>query len=311
MRTEDEQGLRDRLRHMFRPGASLGADCAVIEVRDAPGEVVLLVRWRRDPHLYGIPIPLGDTSRDFYYTGYPVTSIEEWLDSVSLGLTIHLDTGFRTSARRTAVDDYIELRADGGWPFDERFCYDVVDPADPYSWERVPFVTAAGLDPGAAVASRDSGRLIGWVTGYENNSTGEPYVGHAVVSWTGDTTAHLEHVELAGGVPVTVLVDLAHLAAHTAGAAGAMTVTTDLHQDELAVAGFRAGPSGERVVESSFLSEDPAAAARLLAAALTVPDRWGQNRDAAGRYLPDTRVGRWWHRLKHGPTGAPVRRYAG
>lgn len=311
MPSGDEQEFRDRLRRMYRPGTRLGAECAVVEVRDAPGEVILLVRFERDPRLYGIPIPLGDTSRDFYYTDYPVASAEEWLDSVGLGLMIHMDTGFRAGARRTAVDDYIELRADGGWPVDERFYYDVVEPTDPYSWERVPFVAAAGLDPTAAVASRDSGRLIGWVTGYENNSTGEPYVAHAVVSWTGESTAHLELVEVADGVPVTVVVDLAHLAAHAAGAAGALSVATDLDAPELALAGFRVGPGGRRELDTSFVDEDPVGAARLLETALTSGEPWGQDRDAAGRYLPETRVGRWWHRLKHGATGAPPRRYVG
>ena len=89
----DEQELRDRLRSMYPAGTRLGGECAVVEVRDPPGEVVLLVRWERDPRLYGIPIPLGDTSRDFYYTDYPVASAEEWLDSVGLGLMIHMDTG--------------------------------------------------------------------------------------------------------------------------------------------------------------------------------------------------------------------------
>lgn len=311
MPTADEPELRERLRGMYPPGTRLGDDCAVVEVRDAPGEVVLLVRWQRDPRLYGIPIPLGDISRDFYYTDYPVASAAEWLDSVGLGLMIQMDTGFRAGARRTAVDDYLELRADGGWPVDERFYYDVVEPTDPYSWERVPFVAAAGLDPTAAVASRGTGRLIAWVTGYENNSTGEPYVAQAVVSWTGETTAHLEHVEVADGVPVTLVVDLAHLASHAAASAGALSVTTDLDAPELAVVGFRVGLGGRREVDTSFLKEDPAGAARLLESALTTGERWGQDRDAAGRYLPQTRGGRLWHRLRHGPSGAQPRRYVG
>lgn len=307
----DEEHLRVELRRIFRSGIRLSSDCTVVQVRDVPGEVVLLVRWNRDPRLYGIPIALTDTTRDYYYTDYPVDSIEEWLDSVSLGLTIQLDTGFRTFARRTAIDDYIELRADGGWPVDNRFCHDVVEPADPYSWGRVPFVAAAGLDPTVAVSNRDAGRLIGWVTVYENNASGEPYVGQAVVSWSTETAAHLEHLEIADGVPLSVLVDLAHQAAHTAGAAGALAVTTDLDQPALAIAGFRAGPHGQRVVDTSFLDTDPSAAGRLLEATLRSNDRWGQDRDAAGRYLPGSKVGRWWHRLKHGPSGTPPRLYVG
>jgi hypothetical protein len=131
------------------------------------------------------------------------------------------------------------------------------------------------------------------------------------VSWTGERTAHLEHVEVADGAPVTVVVDLAHLAAHAAGAAGALSVTTDLDAPELAVAGFSVRPGGRREVDTSFLDEDPAGAARLLESVLTAGERWGKDRDAAGRYLPETRAGRLWHRLKHGPSGAQPRRYVG
>lgn len=296
---------------MFAPGARVGDDGTIVEVRDVPGEVVLLVRWKRDPRLYGIPIALSDTDREFYYTDFPVASTEEWLDSVGLGVEILLDTGFRETARRSSVEDYIELRADGGWPVDERFYYDVVDPSEDISWERVPYVAAAGLDPGPAVAAREAGTLIGWVTGYENNATGEPYVGHAVVSWSGDSAARLEHLEVSNGVPVTVSVDLAHLAAHAAAATGVLQVATRIELDELSLVGFRPGPEGQRVLDTSFLGADPDAAARLFALSLTRGGRWGQDRDVAGRYLPPSRPARWWHRLRNGVSGAPPRRYIG
>jgi hypothetical protein len=302
---EEKRHLRNGLHEMFVPGGSLEHGCAIVEVRDSPTAVVLLVRWDRDPRLYGIPIDIEDISRDFYYTDFPVDSAQEWLESVDVGLTVHLGTGFRGSARRTAVEDYIELRAEGGWPVDERFHFGVVEPADPHGWLRVPFVKRSGLDPTPAVASLDSGRLIAWVVCFENNSTGSPYVGQAVVSWTGDSVAALEDVEVAAGVPVTVVVDLAQLGAHVAGDAGALSVVTDLEVAELEVAGFLAGEAGRRVVDTSFLDEDPVGAARLLHEAMAVPSQWGQDRDAAGRYLPGSRPSRWWHRLKHGPDGAP------
>ena len=250
-----------------------------------PGEAVLMLRWEQDPRLYGIPIALDETGRDFYY-GDPVTSTDEWLHSVDLGIEIHLGTGFRARARRTQVDDYIELRAQGGWPEDDRFFLDVVDPGDDESWLRVPSVTEAGLDPGTAIASREAGRLIGWVTAYENNATGHPYVGQAVVSWSGHTTASLDCVEVTAGVPVTVAVDLASSAAHIAGDAGALHVTTDLGLEEFELAGFRYDGDGVRSVDTSFLDEDPAGARALLQEVLAEPSQWGDNRDAAGRYLP-------------------------
>ena len=134
----EEQDLRDRLRAMFGVGSSVTDGCTAVEVRDAADEVVLLVRWRSDPRLYGIPIDLRDTQRDFYYTDYPVDSSEEWLESVGLGMMIRMDTGFQFSARRTQVADYIELREPRGWPEDTRFYIDVVSPDDDDSWLRVP-----------------------------------------------------------------------------------------------------------------------------------------------------------------------------
>lgn len=264
MPDSDVQDLRQRLRRMFPAGTELDDGVAVVEVRDARDEVVLLLRRRRDPRLYGIPVPLGDTSEDFYYTGYAVASVEEWLESVDVGLLIHMGTGFWASARRAAVDDYIELRADGGWPHDDRFYFQVLEPMDPFLLERASAIAASGMDPTVAAARRDVGRLICWVTASANNATAGTYVAQAVVSWTGDTTAHLELVEVADGAPISVLVDAAHLAAHAAGAAGALSVSTDLDAPELRIAGFRVVADGRRQVDTSFLDEDPAAAAALI-----------------------------------------------
>ena len=231
---------------MFGVGSSVTDGCTAVEVRDAAHEVVLLVRWRSDPRLYGIPIDLRDTQRDFYYTDYPVDSSEEWLESVGLGMMIRMDTGFQFSARRTQVADYIELREPRGWPEDTRFYIDVVSPDDDDSWLRVPFVAEAGLDPRGAIAARDSGTLIGWVTAYENNSTGTPCVGQAMVSRTSATTAALASVEVSPEVPVTVAVDLARVAAHVAAATGVLRVTTDLDLPELVLAGFLDDADGNR-----------------------------------------------------------------
>ena len=268
------------------------------------------MRWDRDPQLYGVPISLRDTSHEFYYTDYPVASVEEWLESVDVGLMVKLDTGLRMSARRARVGDYIELRDEDGWPVDHRFTYDGVAPSDPYAWRRVPFVAASGLDPSPAVAARDAGRLIGWVTCAENNSAGEPYVGQAIVCWATPGEAVLELVETTDGVPVTVAVDLAYAAAHDAASAGARTVATELEAPEFAIVGFRSSADGRRVLDASLLDADPSAAAALLRSSLETPGRWGQD-DEAGRYLPDGRARRWWHRAKHGRGGAPPRRYVG
>jgi hypothetical protein len=309
--SEQEQHLLERLRELFPPGSRLDLDCEVTEVRSTPGEAVLIFKWERDPRLYGIPISLSETSKEFYYSDYPVDSIEEWLESVGLGMEIYLGTGFWARARRARVEDYIELRSEGAWPDDDRFYFGVVGPRDDDSWLRVPYVAEAGLDTSAAVASRDAGRLIGWVTVYENNSTGHPYVGQAVASWSSDTTASIDHVEVVADIPITVMVDLARMAAHAAGAAGALSVTTDLDLEELKLAGFRYDAHGVRAVDTSFLDEDPAGASALLQEVLVAPGQWGRDRDSEGRHLPPNRVARWWHRVKHGPSGGSPRTYVG
>ena len=313
MVAEHETSLRDGLSRLYRPGTELEPGCEVVEVRHPPGEVVLMVRWARDPRLYGIPVRLAETHRDWYYRDLPVASTEEWLDSVEIGLMVRLGTGFRSSARRRLVSDYIELDAQGGWPSDDRFYCGVLPADDPYLPDLLDLpVTrmARTLDTSPVMAARDAGRLLAWVRGHENNASGEPYVGQVVVSWTGERRAHLEHVELADEVPVTVLVELVHLAAHAAGEAGAMAVTTDLQEPELAIAGF-VDLDGRREADTGFLDEDPDGFARLVAEDRRRGSRWGQDRDAAGRYLPTTAAGRAWHRLRHGPSGSPPRRFAG
>src|SRR5687768_6435871 len=152
---------------MYPPGTKLEPGCVVDEVRGGAGEAVLILRCGRDPRAYGIPIPLGDTSREFYYTENPVASVDEWLESVRIGMSIHVGTGLHARARRSLVGDYIELREADGWQYDDRFYLDVVDPDEPQSWDRIQLVAAAGLDPGPAIASRDEGRLLCWVTAFE------------------------------------------------------------------------------------------------------------------------------------------------
>ena len=100
---------------MYPTGTKLEPGCVVDAVRGAPGEAVLTFRCGRDPRTYGIPIPLGDTGKDFYFPDNPVASIDEWLESVRVGMSIHVGTGLHTRGRRTLVGDYIELRETDGW----------------------------------------------------------------------------------------------------------------------------------------------------------------------------------------------------
>lgn len=309
--------LRTRLREMYPPGSHLGDDAVSVGVRDTPDGVVVLTRLTNEDRLYGVPVSVKDTSHEFYYTRFPATDDEEWLDSVGIGMGVLFGTGFRHCARRTLVGDYIELDPSDGWPIDSRFYLQAPDVDDELS-DPTEALKAVGLATTSVAQARAEGRLLVWVQAYENNSTGIPLVGHAVVEWDSEdndrSVATLSHLETTDGVPVIVLVDLAHLAAHLAGAAGASTVVTTNPLPELDVLGFKpAGStiSGERAVDTSFLDADPDGAARLLAASLVEGSSWGSNRDAAGRHIPQSRSRSWWHRITHPRTGRPPRRYVG
>jgi hypothetical protein len=300
--------LVERLRAMLPPGCAVADGCRVVEVREAGDEAVVLVRWDRDPGLYGVPVPLTDTRHEFFYPDYEVASTEEWLDSVGEGLRVMLDTGHRATARRRRVADYIELRDTGGWPGDERFSLqDGLHDADLLA-ERL---RRDGLDPTLALERQAQGRLMTWLLSYENNATGGPWVGHAVVSHQGEATALLEQVETLPGAPPSVALDLAYFASHAAVAQGAMSVTTALCDPELALAGFRADASGTRVLSADFLDADPDGARVVLERGRASGGRWGADRDEAGRHLPATRVGRLVHRLRWGRSGRRPRMWAG
>jgi hypothetical protein len=310
METAREEHLLEMVRQAFTPAApaGYGQGSSIVEVRGRPGEAVLVVRWDNDPHLYGIPVPLTDVRHEFYYSDYEVSSDEEWLESVSVGLDVMLGTGHRATARRTQVGDYIELRAAGGWPVDERFYLQEAD----YEFERLAEVLReAGLDPTLALRRRSQDKLLVWLLSYENNATGGPWVGQAVVTRGESSEAELELVETTAGVPVTVRLDLAYFASHAAAERGARTVSTALPDREFALAGFAESSSGARVLDTSFLGADPDGARALLEASLAAKTSWGQDRDAAGRYLPASRLGRLWHRLRWGASGRRPRIYAG
>ena len=298
------------VRQAFSSGAPVGFDrrCSVVEVRERHGEAVVLVRWDEDAHLYGIPVPLNDARHEFYYSDFAVSSDEEWLDSVTLGLGVMLDTGFRATARRTQIDDYIELRADGGWPVDDRFYLQEVDERFELLADRLSEV---GLDPALAVRRRSEYRLVVWLLVYENNATGGPWVGQAVVTRDAQHSAELELIQTSRNVPGTVRLDLAYFASHHAAAAGASTVTTTVPDDEFLIAGFVSATSGVRTLDTSFLDARPEDARALLEKDISIGSKWGGDRDEAGRYLPASRVGKLIHRLRWGRSGRRPRVYAG
>ncbi|MDP3889660.1 hypothetical protein [Nocardioides sp.] len=289
------------------------------EVRDNGDVAVLMGRFGRDPHLYGIPIDLTDRRHEFYYTDYPVEGDEEWLDSVGVGLMVMLGTGFRACARRRKVDDYIELSQEGGWPVDERFYLQDADPGftrsgrRPHEIERLAQkLREDGLDTALALERRSQGRLVHWLLAYENTAPSGPWVGQAVISAAGPHRAVLEQVETAPGVPVTVRLDLAYFVSHAAAERGIRTITTTLPDSELNVAGFEPAEDGHRrVLDTSFLAAEPDEARALLEADLARGEAWGQDRDLAGHHVPRSRLGRLLHRLRGARSDKPPNLHAG
>ena len=266
-----------------------------------------MFQWR-SPQLFGVPLSLTRTDRRLDWD-QPARDLDEWLESVDLWIMEDVDNGFEHSGRRRRVDDYIELR-DPGWPWDSRYCPGAIGPGDTESWLRVPFVQRDGLDPDPAVQRREAKTLLAWAMSYENNSTGSPYLAQATVVWVRPEEAEIDHVEIADGVPATLVIDLIREATHAAAGAGATRVITRLSLPHLDILGFR--PRGDHLaVATTFLDEDFDAAEAVLRAELANPGLWGRDRDRENRYLPISQVGRLIHRLRHGSSGTRRRTYIG
>ncbi|MCW2796396.1 hypothetical protein [Nocardioides sp.] len=308
MQSTDHAELFARVQARFGSGSRHFSDAALTEVRLVGDEAVFVFRWAQDRHVFGVPISLTDVDKSYFYE-QPVTSIDEWLDELTLGLMVQLDVGFVARASRARVGEYIELRAPT-WPMDDRFFDQIITPAEPpIAWGCVPSVAAAGLDTEPALTERDVGRLVAWITAYENNSTGGPFVGTACVSRVDEDTATLVHLEAVPDAPPTVVLELARLAVYEAACTGALRVVTEMPHAELDVLGFRETPGGAREVHTDLLDASPDLAAALLAR--SQHGEWGRDRDEGGRHIPEGSVGRWLHRLRHGRSGAKPVRYAG
>lgn len=304
-RSSPAQVLAD-IQRSLPPGSRVGDLGTVLEVRAGGSEAVLLLRWARDPNTYGIPIPLGDVDTFF---GWPDEGVEERLALLDITLMEELGTGLVSRARRHLVGDYIELAAPD-WPADQRFFHSVAHPDSDEFEAMASTVRADGLDPSVALASAQSGSLVTWVLAGENNRQGQPYVGQAVITGHLGKPAVLQIMQLTDGVPLTVAVDLAHLASHRAGEAGFLAVRTDIDLPVLDLVGYRPENDGTRVVDTTFLNEDRDRAAALLAEALRHATAWGHDRDLRNRHIPEHRTQRWLHRLRHPLSGRAPRTFA-
>ncbi|MBO0812936.1 MAG: hypothetical protein J2P23_12945 [Microlunatus sp.] len=287
---------------------SAGSVDGLIDIRRAEDSALLVFRWPPYADLFGVELSL--VGPDYWLdVADPAGDLDEWIATLPSSLIEEIDTGLLYRGRRRQGEGCIELHGPD-WPSDKRFYVDVVHPGDEDAWARTEFVAADGLDPARAVAAREAGILVAWVTAYENNSAGAPYVGQGIVIGETPDRARLDQVEVVAGTPSTLVVDLVRAATHAAAGSGAATVTTRLQLEHLELLGFRSTAAGEYVAATNFLSEDADAADAVFEAALAEPGSWGGDRDRAGRYLPRTRAGRLIHRLRFGRSGSRPRVYA-
>ena len=296
-----------------------GRTAGLIDIRRSRTDAdtaVLVFRWPPEDRLFGVPVSLTRIERRLGWD-QPAPDLDDWLDSVDLWIMEEVSNGFRHRGRRRAVDDYIELTKPS-WPDDQRFHLQVNGHIDTDT-TILEDLAVAGLDARAALGAQDAGTLLAWTFAYENNSIGMPIVGHSTIIRDSSETARLVDVVLGVDVPATVAVELVRAATHAAAEAGARAVDAPetlafdlrrLHPDVCRITGFRPGPAGLRV-DTNFLTEDAALASSLLQAELVHPGRWGDDRDRAGRHIPNSRARRFLHRLRYGKAGTPPRVYAG
>ncbi|WP_337060827.1 hypothetical protein [Kineococcus sp. G2] len=224
--------------------------------------VVVLLRWRHDPHLYAIAVPLvpgpAGPPPPGVHPASSVHSLQSWAEEVVLSLREDLDTGLVQWARRTQVGDATFLSSTGA-----------AEAAPPEGYYLSPVhlgpgggdgahLADAGLDVSTARRLLTDDRLLTWLHAYVNNARGEPYVGHAVVARppTDDRgrssgAARLESLEVVPGTPGTVAAALAYHAVREAVEAGAESVSSALDdpvaRGALEEVGFRRGDSSAEV----------------------------------------------------------------
>jgi hypothetical protein len=282
----------------------------LIDLRRSGNEAVFIFRWPNWSDIFGVPVSLTKIDKRLDWNR-PARDLSEWLESVDLWIMEDVENGLTWRAGRREVDDYIELRSPG-WPNDERFYASIVTPNDAFAWKRTEFVRRDGLDPSWAIGRREDRTLVAWVTYYENNSSGSPYVAQATLVRNPGGEYCVDFLEALPGAPEFLKLDIVRTAAMFAAERGTSTVRIDAEIDHLDVIGCETDPTTERrLLDTRFLNEDYDRAHRLLEAEKGRGSRWGDNRDRAGRYLPSSRLGRQIHRLRYGISGTPPRRFVG
>lgn len=219
----------------------------LVDVRPAGPDVLVLFRWRRNRHIFGIVLPWSGVLG--LSTGEPVRSVEEWASEAWLSLTEELDTGYVTRALRRQKAGYVQL-CEQAYEFDRRYYVSSV-PGDG-SW-----LAHCGWDVDLARRLRDGGQLIAWLQAYVNDESGEPVVGQAVVARRLGGDAELVVLDVAAGVPDVVSQDLAWAAVHEAGDDGAVRMrASPAHSQLLTAMGFEASTDDGMWVGTSGLQTD-------------------------------------------------------
>jgi hypothetical protein len=244
--TEGPDEILQALRRVFRSGISDRGVLVDAVMRD--GRPLVTFRWADDPHVFGMLLDAPDPMAD---------SLTEWAREVSFEVLEDVDTGRVYRSIRSADEGFI-LLSDHDRPIDERIHSSEMSEESDGWW-----LLEHGFDTTIALTRKASGELISWLMAYVNNSRGEPVIGQAVVSWSGEGVAHIDVLETAPGTPVTAQLDLVHRACVMAAEAGARRVTTSSDLTELELLGFRADADDARAVDTAFLDVDVPALAEL------------------------------------------------
>lgn len=221
---------------------------ALVELRPEGGDVLLRFRYRRNPHVLGLRLPLPSGTSP--WTGEGVDTAVGWAWECLGLIEEELSTGFVAGADRRARPDHIELVPP---PLEqgERRGHDVsVVPEESGGW----LLGAAGLEIRRAQRLRLQGRLLVWLQARADTRSAEPVLGHSAVASGDGTTADLAVLEVVPDAPDDVAWSLAVAALHGAADDGAHRITTSLAHPVLLDAGFVAQADGSWVAPSDLLA---------------------------------------------------------
>ncbi|MFK5691398.1 hypothetical protein ACI3EY_17210 [Ornithinimicrobium sp. LYQ92] len=202
----------------------------LIAVRPESAHLLVLFRWRRNRHVFGVVIPWSPGVG--LSTGEPVASAEQWAIEVSWWLAEELDTGYVGRAQRRQRTGYIELH---GPEYEHDRRYSVSRVFGDGAW-----LAHFGWDVRLPRELAERGMLITWLRASVRNARGEPVVGQAVVSRHANGDAQLAALDIATGTPEAVSRDLAWVCVHQAGDDGAERIQVSRAQARLLTGmGFR------------------------------------------------------------------------